>query len=95
MTAFLRSLIAGVLYPMVPIVAELLIYADYKVRLETWVITAVVYFAAVGLASSSRVISELSLWFSGLAAIAYGTVALGGQLEAWTKETPEYAQLLS
>jgi hypothetical protein len=91
MNAFLRSLIAGVLYPLVPIAVEVIGRVSYNVRLETWVITAVVYFAAVGLASSSRVVSELSLWFTGLAAVAYGTIALGGQLEDWAKSSPESA----
>jgi len=66
---------------MVPILAEILIRSNSEVRLETWVVTAVVYFAAIGLASSSRAISELSLWFTGMGALAYGTIALAVQFD--------------
>jgi hypothetical protein len=70
MQPFIVSIFAGILFPILPMVAELLV--TNHIKPETLTITAVVYVAAVGLISRYQAITFSSLFFSTMCAIIYG-----------------------
>lgn len=70
MQAFIVSIVAGCLFPILPIMAEYGL--TDTVQGETWSLTGVVYAAAVGIASRSQVVVISSFFCSTICAIIYG-----------------------
>jgi hypothetical protein len=70
MQPFIVSIVAGILFPVLPLLAELLL-TDH-VKPETLTITAVVYVAAIGLVSRHQAVAISSLLASTLCAVIYG-----------------------
>jgi hypothetical protein len=75
MQAFLVSIVAGILFPVVPILAELGLGEHLKP--ETLSVTAVVYTAAIGLVSRNQAILVSSLFCSLMCALIYAVDGLG------------------
>jgi hypothetical protein len=70
MQAFIVSIVAGCLFPGLPIIAELGL--RNAVQLETLALTGIVYTAAVGFSSRYQAVAISSFFFSTICAIIYG-----------------------
>jgi hypothetical protein len=70
MQAFIVSIVAGCLFPLLPIIAEAGLTND--VKSETWALTGVVYLAAVALVSRNQAVAILGLFLCTLCAVIYG-----------------------
>ncbi|MGY3610869.1 MULTISPECIES: hypothetical protein [unclassified Bradyrhizobium] len=77
MQHFTVSIFAGVLFPVLPILAEFGL--TNKVKPETLTLTAVVYAAAIGLVSRNQAILISSLFCSTVCAVIYGAAESGLQ----------------
>jgi hypothetical protein len=67
MQAFIVSIVAGCLFPGLPIIAELGL--RNAVQLETLALTGIVYTAAVGFSSRYQAVAISSFFFSTICAI--------------------------
>jgi hypothetical protein len=74
MQAFLVSLIAGVAFPLLPILAEYGV--THHVQLEAIALVAIVYAAAVGMSSRHQFVTMSGLFCATICAIIYGAVKL-------------------
>ncbi len=70
MQQYIVSLVAGILFPLLPLVLEFGFTNDIKP--ETLTVTAVVYAAAIGLASRNPAIVVSSLFCSAMCVGIYG-----------------------
>jgi hypothetical protein len=78
MQAFIVSVIAGFLFPLVlPLGAEL--GAINEIHVDTWAITGAVYAAAVGLVSRNQAIAFMALFFTAACAVIYGVAKSVGE----------------
>jgi hypothetical protein len=75
MQAFIVSLVAGVFFPVLPMISELLLTNDIKP--ESVAITAVVYAAAIGLVSRHQAVAISSLFCATICAVIYGAYESG------------------
>jgi hypothetical protein len=78
MQAFIVSLIAGLLFPLVlPFGTEL--GAINEIHVDTWAITGTVYAAAMGLVSRNQAIAFAGLFFTAACAVIYGVAKSVGE----------------
>jgi hypothetical protein len=78
MQAFIVSLIAGLLFPLVlPLGTEL--GAINEIHVDTWAITGTVYAAAMGLVSRNQAIAFAGLFFTAACAVIYGVAKSVGE----------------
>ena len=86
MQAFIVSLVAGLLFPLIPIIAEYGTTVPQTgvemVRLEVWAVTSVVFIAAIGMMSRHQAVLVTAFFFSALDAIIYGTSRVPALKEA-------------
>ena len=74
MQAFIVSIVAGIIFPGLPILAEYGI--TDAIRPDTWSLTGIVYAAAVGLVSRHQAIAISSFVFSAVCALIYAAEIL-------------------
>src|SRR5216683_3251534 len=75
MHAFIVSIVAGCLLPVLPIMAEYGL--TNTVQADTWSLTGILYAAAVGIASRNQAIVIAGFFFSTICAIIYAGVKYG------------------
>jgi|ERR1700730_16656897 hypothetical protein len=69
MQVYLVSLLAGILFPLLPLIVEYGFTSD--VKLETLTVTAIVYGPAIGLVSRHQAVAILGLFVSPVCAAIY------------------------